>query len=95
MAKEHSYRITIEEIEPTEAPRRLQFEIKDREDMLSVVEKIQQGSGLDNSTATRLGVGLRLLGPTMMENRKHPFFSEFMPHFKSFMIKLKATVKGK
>ena len=30
----------------------------------------------------------------MMMNRKHPLFAEFMPHFKTLMIKLKNTVKS-
>ncbi|WP_368483152.1 DUF3861 family protein [Shewanella sp. UCD-KL21] len=28
-----------------------------------------------------------------MQNRKHPLFLDFMPHFKTFMNNLKSTVK--
>ncbi|WP_285162943.1 DUF3861 domain-containing protein [Shewanella goraebulensis] len=94
--KGHSYRITVEEINLPESQvgRTLGFEFQDREDLFNVVDKLQQGSGLETSLATRVAVSLRLLGPVMMENRKHPLFAEFMPHFKSFMQNLKSTVKS-
>lgn len=93
--KDHNYRITIEEINAEqEVTRSLQFEHQDREDVLNVVDKIKQGSGLEASLATKVGVALRLLGPVMMENRKHGLFVNFMPHFKVFMKNLKDTVKS-
>ncbi|GMQ48386.1 DUF3861 domain-containing protein [Vibrio sp. 10N] len=94
--KHNQYRITIEEIN-TKADLELQtltFEIEDREDMFAIVEKMKQSSGLDESSATRLGVSLRLLGPMMMQDRKHPLFADFMPHFRTFMQSLKKTIKG-
>ncbi|QIZ76397.1 DUF3861 domain-containing protein [Ferrimonas lipolytica] len=95
MKQPHHYRVTIEEIDPEsqQASATLQFEFDDREDMLNVVDKIGQHSGLEKADATRVGVALRLLGPVMMGNRKHALFSDFMPHFKTFMHNLKTTVK--
>ncbi|WP_295893504.1 DUF3861 domain-containing protein [uncultured Vibrio sp.] len=94
MRKDNQYRITIEAIDADQAvARTLQFEHLDREDLFNVVEKMKQGSGLDNETATKVGVALRLLGPVMMHNRKHALFIDFMPHFKNFMQNLKTTVK--
>lgn len=72
----------------------LQFEVEDREDMFTIVEKLKQDSGLDELDATKVGVALRLLGPVMMQNRKHPLFADFMPHFKDFMVNLKKTMEG-
>ncbi|OAN17890.1 hypothetical protein A3K86_02945 [Photobacterium jeanii] len=97
MRKENQYRITVEEIGVAEGlvPQRLQFEMQDREDLFSAVEKINENSGLAAPEATRVAVALRLLGPVMMLNRKHELFAEFMPHFKTFMQNLKNTVKGK
>lgn len=93
--KDKQYRITIEEIDTDqESAQVLQFDFQDREDLFKVVDKLKQGSGLEADTATKVGVALRLLGPVMMENRKHPLFSDFMPHFKSFMQNLKSTVKA-
>ncbi|WP_144212949.1 DUF3861 domain-containing protein [Shewanella donghaensis] len=93
--KDKSYRITIEEVNvDQETARTLEFDYQDREDLFDVVEKLKQGSGLEESIATKVGVALRLLGPVMMQNRKHSLFADFMPHFKHFMQHLKGTVKS-
>ena len=94
--KHNNYRITIEEVSVKEDRelQTLQFEIEDRENMFASVEKIKQDSGLDEQSAARLGVSIRLLGPLMMQDRKHPLFVNFMPHFRDFMQNLKKTLKG-
>ncbi|MCC4833106.1 DUF3861 domain-containing protein [Shewanella sp. 1_MG-2023] len=94
--KNHQYRITIEEINlpAQQTGQQLDFELQDREDLFNVVKNLQKGSGLETSLATKVAVSLRLLGPIMMENRKHPLFVDFMPHFKAFMHNLKSTVKS-
>ncbi|MGR5435289.1 DUF3861 domain-containing protein [Vibrio owensii] len=95
MRKDNRYRITIEEVNVEEGreAKSLSFEVQDREDMLNIVDKIGQGSGLEPEDATRVGVALRLLGPVMMKDRKHPLFADFMPHFRNFMQNMKSTVK--
>lgn len=94
MKREKQYRITVEEIGGEEGnTQTLQFEHQDREDFFNLVDKLKQGSGLEPNTATKLALALRLLGPTMMRDRKHPLFVDFMPHFKNFMQNLKSTVK--
>ncbi|NLS11883.1 DUF3861 domain-containing protein [Vibrio sp. SM6] len=90
--KDKHYTITIEEMGVDE-PKTLQFEYQDREDLFKAVEKIQQGSGLEPNVATKVAVAVRLLGPVMMADRKHPLFVDFMPHFRAFMQNLKSTVK--
>lgn len=94
--KHNNYRITIEEVSIKEDRelQTMQFEIEDRENMFAIVEKIKQDSGLDEQSAARLGVSIRLLGPLMMQDRKHPLFVDFMPHFRNFMQNLKKTLKG-
>lgn len=95
MSKENQYRITVEQINSdNEAAQPLQFEFQDREDLFKLVDNLKKGSGLPESEATKLSVGLRLLGPLMMQNRKHPLFIDFMPHFKTFMQNLKTTIKS-
>lgn len=92
--KEHQYRITVEEISNEEKPSQtLTFNHRDREDLFKLIDNLKQGSELVPEAATKIGVGLRLLGTEMMKNRKHPLISDFMPHFKNFMITLKNTVK--
>ncbi|MEH6453064.1 MAG: DUF3861 domain-containing protein [Psychromonas sp.] len=93
--KDNRYRITIEEVNSElENHKTLQFEFEDREDLFNVIDKINKGSGLEAPLATRVAVALRLLGPVMMQNSKHALFADFMPHFKTFMHKLKSTVKS-
>lgn len=92
--KDKQYRVTIEEIDAQdESAKTLQFEFQDREDVFNVVENLKKGSGLEPETATKVAVALRLLGPVMMKDRKHPLFVNFMPHFKDFMHNLKSVVK--
>ncbi|MGR6859383.1 DUF3861 domain-containing protein [Aliivibrio salmonicida] len=94
--KDKCYRVKIEEITPEqETAQTLAFEFQDREDLFTIVDKLKQKSGLEPEVATKVGVALRLLGPVMMANRKHELFSDFMPHFKSFMQNLKSKVKEK
>lgn len=90
--KDKQYRITIEEIDVAEA-KNLEFEYQDREDLFKIVEGLKNGSGLEPENATKVAVAIRLLGPLMMKDRKHPLFVEFMPYFKNFMQNLKSTVK--
>ncbi|MCT8987961.1 DUF3861 domain-containing protein [Shewanella phaeophyticola] len=95
MSKDNQYRITVEHLDDNQQSiLQLQFEFQDREDLFKLVENLKIGSGLPAAEATKLSVGLRLLGPLMMHNRKHPLFIDFMPHFKTFMQNLKTTVKN-
>lgn len=96
ISKHNQYRITIEEVstKAEREPQTLTFEFEDREDMFNVIEKMKQGSGLDEQSASRLGLSIRLLGPLMMQDRKQPLFADFFPHFKDFMQNLKKTIKG-
>ncbi|MGF1736598.1 DUF3861 domain-containing protein [Photobacterium satsumensis] len=94
MKQPHNYRITIERTNEGNE-QAMQFEIQDREDMFAIVEAIKQGSGLNENNSTRLGVALRLLGPVMMQDRKHPLFVDFFPHFKTFINNLKSKLRNK
>ncbi|GGB62493.1 DUF3861 domain-containing protein [Shewanella inventionis] len=95
MSKDNQYRITVEHLDDTQqCLQQLQFEFQDREDLFKLVENLKIGSELPDREAARLSVALRLLGPLMIQNRKHPIFVEFMPHFKTFMQNLKTTIKS-
>ncbi len=51
----------------------MQFEIEDEKKERDGDEKIKQNSGFgDEQSAARLGVSIRLLGPMMMQDSKHP-----------------------
>ncbi|SHI19105.1 DUF3861 domain-containing protein [Ferrimonas marina] len=93
--KSKGFRVIIEPIDAVGemADQRLEFEVEDRENVFATVENIKAHTELDAQSATQLAVGLRILGPMMMQQRKHPLFVNFMPHFKDFMLNLKSTVK--
>lgn len=90
--KDKQYKIMVEEV-GVDQPRTLEFDYQDREDLFNVVDNLKKGSGLEPEIATKVAVALRLLGPVMMKDRKHPLFVDFMPHVKNFMQNLKSTVK--
>ncbi|ENP8454968.1 DUF3861 domain-containing protein [Photobacterium damselae] len=94
--KGHQYRITVEEVSPAnqEVLNQLTFELNDREDMLHIVENVKNHSGLEDDDSVRAGVAIRLLGPVLMKNRKDSLFVDFFPHFKTFMQKIKSTIKA-
>ena len=93
--KGNRYRFIIEELNSEdELGQALTFELHDREDLFNAVQNLKNGSGLEENSATKVAVALRLLGPVMIEQRKHPIFLDFMPHFKVFMHHLKSTVKA-
>lgn len=90
----NQYRITIEEISNQDQPSQsITFEHQDREDLFTLIKNLNQGGNFAPQTATKIGVALRLLGTEMLKNRQHPLLSNFMPHFKNFIINLKNTVK--
>lgn len=92
--KQHRYRITVEHLSdpdgaPSSHPAPLQFEVGNHDDILAVVARLTQRTDLDAASATALGVGLKLFGEVMLENRQHPLFAELFPQFGDFMKKLK------
>lgn len=92
--KNNSYRIIVEEVNSGAGTgKTLQFEFQDREDLFKLVDNLKSGTDLGDSLSPKVAVALRLLGPVMMQNRKHALFVDLMPHFKVFMQNLKSTVK--
>ena len=92
--KQHRYRITVEHLadaqgEPSSHTAPLQFEVGTHDDILALVERSRQAGHFDPATATAFTVGLKLFGEVMLENRSHPLFAEFAPHFGQFMKQLK------
>lgn len=94
--KANTYRITIEQIDDNNniVGQPLQLEMQDHENLFNAIETIKQKSGLAPQIATRLAVGVRLFGTTLLQERKNPLFADFFPHFKAFMQDLKKTIKN-
>ncbi len=89
MGSEHQYRLTLTETTENTKAQSLTLDFQDREDIFDVLNKLKSKEMLSEEEATKLGIALRLLGPTLMQNRKHSLFVDFFPHFRAFMLNLK------
>lgn len=92
--KKHRYRVTVEHLScPDGAPspyaQPLQFEVGNHDDIYAIVERMRQRGDFERDTATAFGVGLKLFGEVMLENKDHPLFADFKTHFGQFMKNLK------
>ena len=95
--KQHRYRITLEHL--TDAygnPQQrdpLVFEAGNHDEIIGLVELARSRELFDAQTTAALVVGQKLFAEVMLENRSHPLFSDFQPHFRDYMKKLKDSVK--
>jgi hypothetical protein len=97
MKQPYRYRVTIElTASPEEVPAcpsmPLQFEIASHEEILERVQRSRQWGEFDSDSAVALTVGVKLLGGVMLQNREHPLFEAFRPHFGQFMKRLKESI---
>ncbi|WP_412479835.1 DUF3861 family protein [Azonexus sp. IMCC34839] len=60
-----------------------------------MVERLRQRGDLGDDTAMALGVGLKLFGEVMLDNRQHPLFADFLPRFGEFIRHLKQGGKSR
>lgn len=93
MAK-HRYRITVAEVSPAQDETLsnqppLQFEVESPEDWHQTLQRAEQLNALDARSKQAFVIGLKLFGGVMLENRSHPLFADFAPHFGQFMRQLK------
>ena len=91
--KNNRYEITVRKLENADdvlrLPNPLVFEVSNHDEILGVVERLKQRGDFSEEQATALGVGLKLFGEVMLENRQHPLFKEIFPAFGEFMKSLK------
>ncbi|MGC3964144.1 MAG: DUF3861 domain-containing protein [Rhodocyclaceae bacterium] len=95
--KQHRYRITVEHIadakgNPIDGAAPLQFEARNHDELLSIVERVRSRGEFDADTAAAMAVGMKLFGEVMLENRDHPLFADFFPHFVDFIKQLKKGI---
>lgn len=95
--KGHLYRVTVEKLEdnkghPADADS-IVFQVRNHDDLATVLEKIQSRSLFDKDESIAFAVGLKLFSEVMLNHRDMVLFSELAPHFKDFMTKLKSNVK--
>lgn len=96
--KQHQYRVTVEHLadadgaSSTDAP--LAFAVGNHDNILTIVERMRGRGDFSDASATALAVGLKLFGQVMLENKDHPLFADFKPHFQQFMKELKKGPAG-
>lgn len=92
--KQHRYRVQVEHLEdPKGQPvsrEPLSFEVGNHDDMFHIVELMRARGDFDPNTSTALTIGLKLFSEVMLENKDHPLFEDFRPHFVQFMKLLKS-----
>ena len=91
--KNHLYRITVEHLTDAQgnpgsaAP--LRFEVANHDEIFSIIERIRAQGFLDPAEASAFGLGLKLFGETLLNQRDTAPFDALAPHFGQFMKALK------
>ncbi|QFI70576.1 hypothetical protein EKH55_5702 (plasmid) [Sinorhizobium alkalisoli] len=73
---------------PTD-PASLTFEHVSHDDILGIVERMRNGSGLDSSASAAVAVGTKLLGEVMIRDKKNPLFDPLRAGLHEFITSLK------
>lgn len=92
--KQHRYRVTVQHLataagEPSTYAAPLQFEAGNHDDLFQIAQRLRQRSDLLGINTDAFAIGLKLFGEVMLENKDHPLFAAFRPHFGAFMQQLK------
>lgn len=70
-------------------PMDITFENHD--EIFGIIERIKQKDPFHNpAQAAEFALGLKLFSEVMLKNRENPLFSDLLPAFKPFMLKLKS-----
>jgi len=69
------------------------FDFECHDDLKEILNRVGVIEGLSQQQTQSFAIGLKMLGEVMLENRKHPLFAEFSPHFGLFMKTLKQSIK--
>ena len=93
MKKRNHYKISIEHTQNPDGSvvnnDPFEFEFASHDDLFRIIEKLKDRPNLNPESAAPLGLGIKLFGSVMMENRANPLFANLFPHFVEFMKNLK------
>lgn len=93
MKRGYTYRIEVHPVpdETGAAPSPpLVFTHHNHDDLMAVVEKTGQASGLDPASAAATALGLKLLGSVMLSEKGNPLFDCLRAPLHEFIVGLKA-----
>ncbi len=91
--KSNLYKITVEYQKDSKgsdvevAP--LVFEAHNKEDIFKIIEMMKSKIDLNEADTAAFGVGLKLMGGVLMNNKESEVTKRLMPHFKNLMKELK------
>ncbi|WP_211829387.1 DUF3861 domain-containing protein [Kistimonas asteriae] len=95
MKKGHHYKISIDHVMnpdgSTPEDQKVEFEFSSHDEILSIIEKLKNRSDIEPETAAPLGLGIKLFGGILLQNRTSTLFSELLPHFSAFMKQFKKS----
>ncbi|PWV53323.1 DUF3861 family protein [Chitinophaga sp. S165] len=68
----------------------IHLDIKLHDEIYEIIDRVN-GKNIfsEQATASEFAIGLKLFGEIIIKYRHTPLFNDFLPHFKSFMKKLK------
>ncbi|MGU9937755.1 DUF3861 domain-containing protein [Empedobacter brevis] len=98
MKKGNHYKITLEQTKlldekaPLQTPIVLEF--MNHDEIFKIIEMIKSKNPFDDENqSVEFALGLKLFLEVVMKNKEHPLFEELIPAIKTFMPKLKGTLK--
>ncbi|WP_312555048.1 DUF3861 domain-containing protein [Empedobacter brevis] len=98
MKKGNHYKITLEQTKlldeksPLQTPIVLEF--MNHDEIFKIIEMIKSKNPFDDENqSVEFALGLKLFLEVVMKNKEHPLFEELIPAIKTFMPKLKETLK--
>ncbi|MFT3763392.1 MAG: DUF3861 domain-containing protein [Pseudoxanthomonas sp.] len=92
-AQAHRYRITVTPIEkdglPCSGRCSIEFEHRDNDDWMRLLESVQRRRGLDGDERAALTIGLRLLDGLSRRHADNAAFAALRPQLENFARELK------
>ncbi|GAB6070908.1 DUF3861 domain-containing protein [Thiomicrorhabdus hydrogeniphila] len=97
MKNRNHYKICIEHTQNPDGSAvnndRFEFDFESHDNVLEIIQKLQTRPDLSPKSAAPLGLGIKLFGSVIMENRTNPLFANLFPHFVAFIKNLKQKKK--
>jgi hypothetical protein len=95
MSRVHRYQITLTQLldDAGEAAPALVFTHHNHDDLMQIVERCRQVSGLEADSAAATAVGVKLLAGVMLDERDNPLFDVLRQPLREFITALKSLNK--
>ena len=96
--KGNHYKLTLEQTALLDQEAQLQtpivLEFMNHDEIFKIIEIMKDKNPFDDvNQSTEFAIGLKIFLEVVMKNKNNPLFEELLPAMKSFMPKLKASLK--